>query len=100
MIMGKKSLYFITDEDETGIELALENKENDITICLLQDAVFFANKTNKLISEALNQNKTVIVVKEDIEKRGLTNIINNKVNALDYGEIIDKIFEHDSVINL
>jgi len=98
--MGKKSLYFITDEDETGIELALENKENDITICLLQDAVFFANKTNKLISEALNQNKTVIVVKEDIEKRGLTNIINNKVNALDYGEIIDKIFEHDSVINL
>lgn len=98
--MGKKALYFITSEDKTGLEIALENKEDDVTICLLQNAVFFANKTNKLISEALNQNKKVLAVKEDVEKRGLNNIISDKVSVIDYGAVIDKIFEHDSIINL
>lgn len=98
--MGKKILYFITDEDNTGLKLALENKEDDITICLLQNAVYFANKTVKEISEALEQNKTVMACKEDVEIRGLKNLIFNKIKLIDYGEIIDTVLANDSIINL
>ncbi|GAH40432.1 unnamed protein product, partial [marine sediment metagenome] len=46
--MGKKVLYFITSEDITGVELASEHSGEDaVTILLLQNAVYFANKTNK-----------------------------------------------------
>ncbi|MCK4238149.1 MAG: sulfurtransferase complex subunit TusB [Candidatus Lokiarchaeota archaeon] len=100
MIMGKKALYFITTEKRSGIEMALENTEDEVTICLLQNAVFFANKADKQITKALDQNKTVIALKEDVEIRGLKNLIPDNVKLLDYGEVIDKIFEHDSIINM
>lgn len=98
--MGKKILYFITDEDKTGIELALENNADDITICLLQNAVYFANKTVKEISEALERGKKVIACKEDVEIRGIGTLIFDKVQLLDYGKIIDVVLANDSIINM
>jgi len=69
--MGKKVLYFITSEDITGVELASEHTEEDaVTILLLQNAVYFANKTNKTVSNALDKNVTIVANKEDIEIRG------------------------------
>jgi len=39
MTMSKKVLYFITSEDITGVELAMEHTdEDDVTILLLQNA--------------------------------------------------------------
>ena len=97
--MGKKILYFITDEDKTGIELAIENDKDEITICLLQNAVYFANKTGKEIEEALNKNKIVIACKDDVEIRGLKNLIFKNIKLLDYGEIIEEIISNESIIN-
>lgn len=99
--MGKKVLYFITSEDITGVELAMEHTdEDDITILLLQNAVYFANKSNKAISQALNQKKTVAACKEHIDLRGLNKFISDKIKLVTSEEVIDLIFENDSIINM
>jgi len=98
--MEKKILYFITSEDATGISLALENQEDDISILLLQNAVYFASKQNSEISKALNQNRTVAACKDDVEIRGLKNLIFEKVNLINYEEIIDLVLTQDTIINM
>lgn len=98
--MEKKILYFISDEDITGIELALEMKDAEITIALLQNAVYFAIKNNKTISEAFEQNLKVIACKEDVDIRGLNNLIFEKIKLCNYEELIDVILENDSIINM
>ncbi len=98
--MGKKIVYFITNKDKTGLELALENKEDEKTICLLQNAVYFANKSVKETSSAINQGIKVIACKEDINIRGLNKYIFDKVELKDYGEIIDIVLANDAILNI
>jgi len=99
--MGKKVLYFITSEDITGVELAIEHtNEDEVTILLLQNAVYFANKSNQAISQATNQVKSVTACKEDIDIRGLANFISDKVKLVASEEVIDIIFANDTIINM
>ena len=99
--MGKKVLYFITSEDISGVELAMEHTdEDDVTILLLQNAVYFANKANKAVSQAINQKKSVAACKEHIDLRGLTNFISDKIKLVTTEEVIDLIFENDAIINM
>jgi len=99
--MGKKVLYFITSEDITGVELAMEHTDDDdVTILLIQNAVYFANKSNKAISQALNQKKNVAVCKEDIDIRGLSKFISDKIRQVASDEVVDLIFENDTIINM
>ncbi len=99
--MGKKVLYFITSEDITGVELASEHTEEDaVTILLLQNAVYFANKTNKMVSKALDKNVTIVANKEDIEVRGIKNFISDKIKLIAYDEVVDLIFANDTIINM
>jgi len=99
--MGKKVLYFITSEDITGVELAMEHTDDDdVTILLLQNAVYFANKSNSAISQALNQKKAVAACKEHIDARGLNKFISDKIRLVASEEVIDLIFENDSIINM
>jgi sulfur relay protein TusB/DsrH len=99
--LSKKVLYFITSEDLTGIELAKEHtSEDDVTILLLQNATYFANKSNKTVSEAIEQNKTVAACKEHIDVRGLSNFVSDKIKLITTEEVIDLIFENDAIINM
>lgn len=99
--MGKKVLYFISCEDDTGIELATEHADDDdITILLIQNAVYFANKSNKIMAQALGKNRRVAACKEDIEIRGLSNYISDKVELVSSAEIIDIVFENDNIVNM
>jgi sulfur relay protein TusB/DsrH len=99
--MSKKVLYFITSEDITGVELASEHSEEDaVTILLLQNAVYFANKTNKMVSKALDKNITIVANKEDTELRGIKNFISDKIKLIAYDEVVDLIFANDTIINM
>jgi sulfur relay protein TusB/DsrH len=99
--VGKKVLYFITSEDITGVELAMEHTDDDdVTILLLQNAVYFANKSNKAVSQALNQKKKVVACKEHVDIRGLNKFISDKIRLVASEEVIDIIFENDSIINM
>ena len=99
--MGKKVLYFITSEDITGVELAIEHADDDdVTILLLQNAVYFANKSNKTISQALDQSKSVSACKEDIDIRGLSNFVSDRIKLFASTDVIDMIFANDTIINM
>lgn len=99
--MGKKVLYFITSEDITGVELAMEHTdEDDVTILLLQNAVYFANKSNKAVSQALNQKKNVAACKEHIDIRGLNKFISDGISLVASDEVVNLIFENDTIINM
>jgi len=99
--MGKKVLYFITSDDITGVELAMEHTDDDdVTILLLQNAVYFANKSNRAISQALNQKKKVAACKEHIYTRGLNKFISDNIRLVASDEVIDLIFENDTIINM
>ncbi|GAI77809.1 MAG: sulfurtransferase complex subunit TusB [Promethearchaeota archaeon Loki_b31] len=99
--MGKKVLYFITSEDITGVELASEHTEEDaVTILLLQNAVYFANKTNKMVSNALFKNVTIVANKEDVDLRGINTFISDKIKLIAYDEVVDLIFANDSIVNM
>ena len=99
--MGKKVLYFITSEDITGVEFAMEHTDDDdVTVLLLQDAVYFANKSNKAISQTLNQKKKIAACKEHIDIRGLNKFISDKIRLVAFEEVIDLIFENESIINM
>jgi sulfur relay protein TusB/DsrH len=99
--MGKKVLYFISSEDITGVQLAMEHSsEDEVTIFLLQNAVYFANKSNASVSQALNQKKTVVACKEDIDLRGLNSFISDEIKLITSSDVIDLIFESDTIINM
>ncbi|MFP3984742.1 MAG: DsrH/TusB family sulfur metabolism protein [Candidatus Bathyarchaeia archaeon] len=98
-----KILYFITDMDPMGIELALGLKNKEVGICLLQDAVYFGckgRKENGRLVEALKRNISIFAAKKDIELRGLTKLFNREIKILDYGEIIDLILQYDRIVNV
>jgi len=99
--MSKKVLYFITSEDSTGIKLATEHTDDDeVTILLLQNAVYFANKSNKDITQAINQNKKVAACEEHINVRGLSKYISDKIKLVKSTDVIDLIFENETIINM
>ncbi len=99
--MGKKVLYFITSEDIAGVELASEHSGEDaVTILLLQNAVYQANKTNKMVSKALDKNVTIVANKEDVDLRGIKSFISDKVKLIAYDEVVDLIFANDTIINM
>jgi len=101
-----KILYFITDMDPIGIRMALEYKkeckDNEVGICLLQDAVYFASKGRKdsNVAEAIKNDIAVYVAKKDVELRGLTKLLQEGVKVLDYNEIIDLVLTYERIVNL
>lgn len=101
-----KILYFITDMNPIGIRLALEykaeHKDNDVGICLLQDAVYFASKRKKdgNIAEAMKNGIPVHVAKKDVELRGLTKLLQKEIKILDYNEIIDLVLTYERIVNI
>lgn len=97
--MAKKILYSITTDNIDGVNLALENKEDDVTILLLQNAVYFANKTCTEIGTALSQNIKVLVSKEDVDLRGISGLMAAGIGTVDYSGIVDAIFASDTVFN-
>lgn len=98
--MSKKVLYFITSEDISGVQLAMEHPDEDeVTILLLQNAVYFANKSNQAVAQALNQHKKVVACEEHVQLRGLSNHISDQIKLVKSDDVVDLIFENDSIIN-
>jgi sulfur relay protein TusB/DsrH len=98
-----KILYFITDMDSTGIRLALEHKDNEVGICLLQDAVYYGCKErnrNGSVTDALKSGIPVYAAKRDVELRGLTKLLHEEIKVLDYSEIIDLVLNYERIVNI
>ncbi|TET65083.1 hypothetical protein E3J49_02520 [Candidatus Bathyarchaeota archaeon] len=98
-----KILYFVTDTDPMSIQLASEHKDSEVGICLMQDAVYFGcrgKNGNGMLVEALRHGVPVFAAKKDVELRGLTKLVHSEIKVLDYGEIIDLIFNYERIVNI
>jgi sulfur transfer complex TusBCD TusB component (DsrH family) len=63
--------------DPISLKFALERKDGEVGICLLQDAVYFGCKgkdSNGNLAAAIKRGIQVFVAKRDVELRGLTSI--------------------------
>ena len=97
-----KILYFITDMDPMGIQLALEHEGDDVGICLLQDAVYYGCKGRKdaPVADAIKKGIPIYAAKKDVELRGLKKLLYPEIKILDYSDIIDLILNYERIINL
>lgn len=84
-----------------SIRLALEHKDSEVGICLLQDAVYFGCKgKNGTLTKAIERGVSVFAAKKDVELRGLTRLLHSEIKLLDYGEIIDLVLKHERIVNI
>jgi sulfur relay protein TusB/DsrH len=98
-----KVLYFMTDTDAVSLKLALEHKDNEVGVCLLQDAVYFGCKgktENRTLAEAVKRGLRVFAAGKDIELRGLTKLIYPEIKVLDYDEIVDLVLKYERIVNI
>jgi len=98
-----KILYFVTDMEPMSIKLALEHKDSEVAICLLQDAVYFGCKGksgNATVAEAIKRGAHVLAAKKDVELRGLNKLIHPEIKVLGYGEIIDLVLDYERIVNI
>jgi len=96
-------LYFVTDMDAVSVRLALEHKDSEVGICLLQNAVYFGCKGkngNGTLVEAIKRGVSVFAAKKDVELRGLTRLLHSEIKLLDYGEIVDLVLNHERIVNI
>ncbi len=84
------NLYLINKEyGDNGLRLAAYDKE--AIVVLIQDGVY--------INPKLYPSKAkVYAVKQDVEKRGLNDKLPERVECIDYGQLVDLIVEN-KVIN-
>ncbi|MHA2401005.1 MAG: sulfurtransferase complex subunit TusB [Promethearchaeota archaeon] len=96
-----KILFFITCMDKTGCELVVEqqNEADQVSICLLQNAVYSAMNNNSFLQDCI-QNKKIYAVAEDVKLRGIDRYIHEDVNLIDYAKVIDLVFEQDNIISI
>jgi sulfur relay protein TusB/DsrH len=95
-----KTLILMTDIDERAIKIAEKPDNQDISLCLLQDAVYLAAKGKKLLDSLISQNKNIYALENDIKLRGLNqDLIYSEVKLVDYGKVIDLVLENENIVN-
>ena len=95
-------LYFVTEKDSTSINLALDHKNVNVGICLLQDAVYLGVQCQKdgKFNDAVKRGIPIYAAKNDVKLRGLENLINSGIKLLDYSEIVDLVIKYNRIINI
>jgi sulfur relay protein TusB/DsrH len=89
--------------DSSYLRFALEHKDREVGICLLQDAVYLGCKGKNgkaTLADAIARGIPVFAAQKDVELRGLGPLIHPKIKALDYGDIIDLVLNYERVINI
>ena len=87
--------------EPASIKLASEHKDDEVGICLLQDAVFLGCKgKTETLAIAIRDGIQTFAAKKDIELRGIAALIHPEIKPLYYHEIIDLILNFEHIINL
>ena len=85
------NLYLIgSTAGRNGLELAKE--DSDARVVLIQDGVYLD------ASFVAQSGRKVYALQKDVEKRGLTSRVPAAVELIDYGELVDLMFEN-KIIN-
>lgn len=100
-----RTLIILKDKDPEPLSTAeiLREKGEDVGIVLMLDAVYMATGTEKDIpvKSMMENGVDFILLKRDVERRGLSTRLLPGVELVDYERLMDILFSEDQrVLNL
>ncbi len=84
------NVYLIDKKFGNNI-LRIAEQDKDAEIVLVQDGIYLD------VKKIENSGNKVYAVKDDVEKRGYTEILSKKIELIDYGKLVDLILANKVV---
>ena len=84
------SVYLI-DKKFGNNSLRIAEQDKDAEIVLIQDGIYLD------VKKIENSGNKVYAVKDDVEKRGYTEILSKNIELIDYGKLVDLILANKVV---
>ena len=101
-----KTLIFLNKLDFDFLPLAekLRGKEEELSVVLVQDAVYIAIRNDghsDAVKKLIESGVKFHILEKDVERRGVVNNLIPGLELIDYDRLIDLLFSDDQkVINL
>ncbi len=82
---------YLIDKKFGNNSLRIAEQDKDAEIVLIQDGIYLDVKNIE------NSGNKVYAVKDDVEKRGYTEIMSKNIELIDYGKLVDLILANKVV---
>ncbi len=82
---------YLIDKKFGNNSLRIAEQDKDAEIVLVQDGIYLD------VKKIENSGNKVYAVKDDVEKRGYTEILSKNIELIDYGKLVDLILANKVV---
>lgn len=82
---------YLIDKKFGKNSLRIAEQDKDAEIVLIQDGIYLD------VKKIENSGNKVYAVKDDVEKRGYTEILSKNIELIDYGKLVDLILANKVV---
>ncbi len=82
---------YLIDKKFGNNSLKIAEQDKDAEIVLIQDGIYLD------VKKIENSGNNVYAVKDDVEKRGYTEILSKNIELIDYGKLVDLILANKVV---
>ncbi len=82
---------YLIDKKFGNNSLRIAAQDKDAEIVLIQDGIYLD------VKKIENSGNKVYAVKDDVEKRGYTEILSKNIELIDYGKLVDLILANKVV---
>ncbi|KKL98271.1 hypothetical protein LCGC14_1826100 [marine sediment metagenome] len=82
---------YLIDKKFGNNSLRIAEQDKDAEIVLVQDGIYLD------VKKIENSGNKIYAVKDDVEKRGYTEILSKNIELIDYGKLVDLILANKVV---
>lgn len=82
---------YLIDKKFGDNSLRIAEQDKDAEIVLIQDGIYLD------VKKIENSGNKVYAVKDDVEKRGYTEILSKNIELIDYGKLVDLVLANKVV---
>jgi sulfur relay protein TusB/DsrH len=82
---------YLIDKKFGNNSLRIAEQDKDAEIVLVQDGIYLD------VKKIENSGNKVYAIKDDVEKRGYTEILSKNIELIDYGKLVDLILANKVV---
>ncbi len=82
---------YLIDKKFGNNSLRIAEQDKDAEIVLIQDGIYLD------VKKIENSGNKVYAIKDDVEKRGYTEILSKNIELIDYGKLVDLILANKVV---
>ncbi len=82
---------YLIDKKFGNNSLRIAEQDKDAEIVLVQDGIYLD------VKKIENSSNKVYAIKDDVEKRGYTEILSKNIELIDYGKLVDLILANKVV---